>query len=378
MGGCCSGPEAPSDGDSDDFGGDRAVKLDHAKSALLLGTGSSGKTTFVRSMKHALGQDDSEREVREVIYTIRVNCVRYMKKLVFNGRQLAERDGVKYAECIVGIGEDDGEAAEHIFVLQTMPSERDTGTVILAPWKKALSALWKADGIRATYRQRHLNFWFPDNMEYYFDQVGDIFDGAYTPTLDDSLKCSIPSSGFVERPFAKDGQALKFIDMGGRRNERKQWPTRFYQIYSVVFVVSLPDYASVLLEDESRNSMHEAIDVFASVASFDELAHAPFFLLLNKEKLFNERLKTQSLSECFSREKGWRGDESWSDAGASPATALAFIRKVFENRKGSRHSLNVHVINAVEPSEVSPLFEDILRAVSQTKIPAVAAAGGVV
>ena len=86
--------------------------------------------------------------------------------------------------------------------------------------------LWSLDAIQATLEcMKHLtpHFRFPDNMEYFFDKVGEIMHQNYTPTTKDMLKARIQTNGingFDKHVYEAKEDRFEIYDVNGQRNER--------------------------------------------------------------------------------------------------------------------------------------------------------------
>jgi thioredoxin-related protein len=57
----------------------------------------------------------------------------------------------------------------------------------------------------------------------------------------------------------------------------------FDDVKAVLFVVNLAGYNSVLFEDEKRNRMQEAMDLFEQVTAEPSFKSTPIFLFFNKK-----------------------------------------------------------------------------------------------
>ena len=92
---------------------------------------------------------------------------------------------------------------------------------------------------------------------------------------------------------------VQVVDVGGQRNERKKWLHCFDDVKCILFVVNLAGYDQVLFEDNTKNRMREALDLFASVVSNKLFTETPIFLFLNKKDLFDSGVENTSITKVF-------------------------------------------------------------------------------
>jgi len=65
--------------------------------------------------------------------------------------------------------------------------------------------------------------------------------------------------------FKIQGLDFKFLDVGGQRNERRKWIHCFEGVTAIIFVAAISEFDQVLYEDEKKNRLTEAVDVFQNV-----------------------------------------------------------------------------------------------------------------
>lgn len=84
---------------------------------------------------------------------------------------------------------------------------------------------------------------------------------------------------------------FKIIDVGGQRSERRKWIHCFEDVNAVLFVVAISEYNQVLMEDGVTNRMLESLKLFESIVNNKFFAATSFILFLNKEDLFDDKIK---------------------------------------------------------------------------------------
>lgn len=178
----------------------------------------------------------------------------------------------------------------------------------------------------------------------------------YIPEIDDLLRVRVPTTGILEYTFKLKNTYFLFVDVGGQRSERRKWINCFENITSMLYVTSLSDYDSLMSSDELKasdtnytdkiNRMKESIDLFNTIVNWKKKNYVkePYskhgnklneitiveetflfqdvsiILFLNKEDLFDEKIKKKSLKECFSD-----CNEKCSNAQAKEFIAYKFL-----------------------------------------------------
>ena len=78
--------------------------------------------------------------------------------------------------------------------------------------------------------------------------------------------------------------------MGGQRNERRKWIHCFDNVDAVVFVASLSEFDQVLYEDENKNRLDEALELFAQISNSKWFTDSSLILFLNMKDLFEKKV----------------------------------------------------------------------------------------
>ena len=270
MGCCCSTPsnQVPSSyGAKDHKAEKRIYKL------LLLGIGSSGKSTIYKQLQLIHGQGIDSETIRDSSDGIRQNILLGIVKLLLSSDDLVNMSP-KFADCKVDMNEEITKQAvtfvvqyrESLHHNQNMylkdESEIDNGNYIdynvvntinknyydssntnhnnerktnglvsrlsssinfeltheqinwenIEDLKNALIYLWELPSIKNTFQHRNY-FAFPDNMPYFLNQIDRIFDENYIPNQDDYIQSRIRTAGIISSRFG--------IPMGGPNEKNK-------------------------------------------------------------------------------------------------------------------------------------------------------------
>ena len=344
MGTCCGVKSSPSAGelnpiereahDEIETGLMNGFKNDNkVKKLLLLGAGSSGKSTIFRQLKIVYKEGFVDSEVNEVIPIIRRNCVWGIMILLKKTQQLYEMDENEYKDCYIDLDdisenvlnaiktvanmkEETFEDYENTFLSYISNVDDDEVTIDdnterriqekkneLYVLSQSISIIWNLNEIQTTFIKRsdaYVAFSFPDNMEYFFDKINKIFEWNYSPTDDDILKCRIRTTGLIHAYYEKENISFTITDVGGQRNERKKWIHGFEGVTAVIFVAALNHYGTVLFEDESKNAMIESLELFFETINLKWFKKTEIILFLNKDDLFKQYIENDiPLSLCF-------------------------------------------------------------------------------
>eukprot|EP01083_Nonionella_stella_P009397 27105_1 len=233
-----------------------------AKKLLLLGTGSSGKSTLFKSLKIITKDQNMETETTEARHVIRQNCVAGILTLLKKSQELYDENPEQNGCCLVNM---DDEIVSAIQLVVNYGSESFSEVLDyneVSELGKAIYMLWSLDAVRATFDRRGNTYSFPDNMDYFFGKVREIMLENYTPTVEDSLKCRVRTTGMIEYKYDIKENEFILYDVGGQRNERKKWISLFDNVDALIFVVALNGYCSVIFEDETVNKMKESLNLF--------------------------------------------------------------------------------------------------------------------
>jgi GTPase SAR1 family protein len=191
--------------------------------------------------------------------------------------------------------------------------------------KDTVRTLWGDPGIQEVWSRRS-EFQIIDSHTKYFDRLEEVASEGYVPTVDDILLCRTRTTGIntIQLEIKDVNEAINtfFIyDVGGQRNERRKWIHCFEDVTAVIFIAALSEFDQVLMEDSRQNRMVEAIEIFHQQLTSQWFASSAMILFLNKEDLFEEKLKTKDINEVDE----WEDFEgsSWSTCDQTAPGALA-------------------------------------------------------
>ncbi|CAH8466315.1 unnamed protein product [Schistosoma margrebowiei] len=252
----------------DKSAGRKEVKL------LLLGTGESGKSTFVKQMRiiHGAGYTDMEKYA--------------FKTLVYQNIFLAMQTMCD-ALCALSIELEYPVNQENIELIIKVDLE---DSVELTPERiNAIRQLWADQGMKECFERRR-EFQLSDSSKYYLNNFDRIADPDYLPSLQDILRVRVPTTGIIEYPFNLDSTVFRIVDVGGQRSERRKWIHSFESVTSIIFLSALNEYDQVLVENKNEidsNNCHILMKIFKAnlKENIYSLSHAKFVQIITNHVL---------------------------------------------------------------------------------------------
>ncbi|KAM6902277.1 guanine nucleotide-binding protein G(q) subunit alpha-like [Xenentodon cancila] len=296
VGACCLSPEAKEARRINDEI-ERQLRRDKNKSRweyklLLLGTGESGKSTFIKQMRIIHGCGYSEEDRRGFTRLVYQNILTAMQAMIqaLDTLQIP----LKY---------------EHNEANAGMVCSIDVERVTTLPKQcvDALKSLWKDPGIRECYSRKR-EYQLSDSAKYYLNELDRIAQAGYLPSQQDILRVRVPTTGIIEYPFDLEKVVFRMVDVGGQRSERRKWIHCFENVTSIMFLVALSEYDQVLAESSSENRMEESMALFKTIISYQWFKDSSIILFLNKIDLLEEKIMTSHLVDYFPEYDGPQQD----------------------------------------------------------------------
>jgi GTPase SAR1 family protein len=246
---------------------------------LLLGTGDSGKSTFVKQMKVIHKDGFSTAEVMKFMKVLQENCLVSMQRIL-------QCDEVKVPRKL-------REAKEN--VLQAAPEADE-----LAKVYKDIILLWEDKSIKEAFENRsELRIQIPSTSDYFFEHSERFAQENFLPTQEDMFRAKLKTTGISEVQFEINKIEFTLVDVGGQRSERRKWLHCFDDVTSVIFLAALDEYDMRLEEDLSTNRLEESLRLFSEVTASNFFQPTSWILFLNKSDLFETKIKKVPLSNFF-------------------------------------------------------------------------------
>ncbi|XP_025408136.1 G protein alpha q subunit isoform X2 [Sipha flava] len=304
---------------------------------LLLGTGESGKSTFIKQMRIIHGSGYSDEDKRGFI------------KLVYQNIFMAMQSMIR-AMDMLKIHYSDPTCSERAELIKSVDFE--TVTTFESPYVEAIKALWGDAGIQECYDRRR-EYQLTDSAKYYLMEIDRVASPSYLPTEQDILRVRVPTTGIIEYPFDLeeirfsylsdlarieapdylpteqdilrarapttgiieypfdlDGIVFRMVDVGGQRSERRKWIHCFENVTSIIFLVALSEYDQILFESENENRMEESKALFKTIITYPWFQHSSVILFLNKKDLLEEKIMYSHLVDYFPDFDGSKQDNN--------------------------------------------------------------------
>jgi len=252
---------------------------------LLLGTGESGKSTFIKQMRIIHGKGYNEEDKKSFIKLVYQNILTSIQNMV-NAMSTLQ---IQYQNP------NNFESADKVLEVQI---DKVSTFDDFADYAPAISKLWKDPGIQECYERRR-EYQLSDSTKYYLNDMNRIQDPDYLPTQQDILRVRIPTTGIIEYPFDLDQIMFRMVDVGGQRSERRKWIHCFENVTSIMFLVALSEYDQVLVEAGNENRMEESKALFRTIITYPWFHNSSVILFLNKIDILAEKILTSDLVDYF-------------------------------------------------------------------------------
>jgi guanine nucleotide-binding protein G(q) subunit alpha len=259
---------------------------------LLLGTGESGKSTFIKQMRIIHGSGYSDEDKRGFI------------KLVYQNIFMAMQSMIR-AMDLLKIQYSDSRNFENAELIRSVDFE--TVTTFEQPYVNAIKELWADPGILECYDRRR-EYQLTDSAKYYLMEIDRVAAVNYLPTEQDILRVRVPTTGIIEYPFDLEEIRFRMVDVGGQRSERRKWIHCFENVTSIIFLVALSEYDQILFESENENRMEESKALFKTIITYPWFQHSSVILFLNKKDLLEEKIMYSHLVDYFPEYDGPQRD----------------------------------------------------------------------
>ncbi|XP_026210335.1 guanine nucleotide-binding protein G(q) subunit alpha-like [Anabas testudineus] len=259
---------------------------------LLLGTGESGKSTFIKQMRiiHGRGYSDEDRKgytrlVFQNIFTAMQAMIQAMNTLQIPYKYEQNKANASIVNAVDG---------ENVTTLTNLHVD-------------AIKSLWSDPGIQECYHRKR-EYQLSDSAKYYLNDIDRIADTAYLPTQQDVLRVRVPTTGIIEYTFDMEKVVFRMVDVGGQRSERRKWIHCFEKVTSILFLVALSEYDEVLAESANENRMEESMALFQTIITYKWFRKSSIILFLNKIDLLEEKISYSHLVDYFSKYDGPQRD----------------------------------------------------------------------
>ncbi|TNM89669.1 guanine nucleotide-binding protein subunit alpha-14-like isoform X2 [Takifugu flavidus] len=299
---------------------------------LLLGTGESGKSTFIKQMRiiHGGGYTDEDK--------------RSYAKLVYQNIYMSMQTMVR-AMVPLSLSFSDPQNQGHAD--EVLKVEVDKVEELDPDHASAIGSLWKDEGIQECYNRRR-EYQLSDSTKYYLTDLDRIAQPSYLPDLQDILRVRVPTTGIIEYPFDMENVIFRMVDVGGQRSERRKWIHCFENVTSIIFLVALSEYDQVLSECDDENRMEESKALFKTIITYPWFQRSSVILFLNKTDILKEKILYSHLATYFPEFTGPQQD---------PGAAQEFILKMYQEQNPDKEkTLYAHFTCATDTENIRFVF----------------------
>ncbi|XP_052446109.1 guanine nucleotide-binding protein subunit alpha-14-like [Carassius gibelio] len=328
---------------------ERQLKMDKRNSSrqlklLLLGTGESGKSTFIKQMRiiHGKGytEDDRRAYAKLVFQNIFVSIHNLLQAMEHLNIPFANEKNKTYVAMLNSV------IPETVHTLEPKHAE-------------AIKSVWRDQGLQKCFERRR-EFQLSDSTKYYLDDIDRISLANYLPTTQDILRVRIPTTGIIEYIFDLQTVMFRMVDVGGQKSERRKWIHCFENVTSIIFLVALSEYDQVLYECANENRMEESKALFKTIISYPWFQESSIILFLNKTDILNEKISKSHLVDYFPQ---YRGPKNDADA------AMKFILSMYEDQNMDTHKrIYAHFTCATDTENIRFVFEAVKHTILQNNL----------
>ncbi|XP_060089400.1 guanine nucleotide-binding protein subunit alpha-15-like [Heteronotia binoei] len=319
---------------------------------LLLGTGESGKSTFIKQMRiiHGVGFSEEDRKgFAKVVYQNIFSCIQAMIKAMETLQiPYAQSENMQNAQLLMGV-------------------DAYKVTLLEPHYVRMLESLWKDTGIRTSY-QRRREYHLLDSTFYFLSNLDRIGAAGYIPSAQDILRTRMPTSGINEYCFLVQKVTLRIVDVGGQKSERRKWIHCFENVIALIYLASLSEYDQYLEENDHENRMRESLDLFRTILELPWFQYTSIILFLNKTDILEEKIMSSDLASYF---PGFPGPKQ--DAQAAKEFILGMYMDVYQHFSDPSHNFSLqlskdvygprilypHYTCATDTQNICTVFEDI-------------------
>ncbi|XP_051893526.1 guanine nucleotide-binding protein subunit alpha-11-like isoform X2 [Pristis pectinata] len=290
---------------------------------LLLGTGESGKSTFIKQMRIIHGSGYSEEDRKAFAKLVYQNIITAMQSIT----RAMDTLNIQYQYQ---------ENKEHSQVIKELEAYKIT--ILERHHADIIKSLWNDSGVRICYERRR-EYQLLDSTNYYLNDIDRIAASDYIPTDQDVLRVRVPTTGINE-----------IVDVGGQKSERRKWIHCFENVMSVIFLASLSEYDQVLEESENENRMRESLALFHFILKSKYFPTSSIILFLNKMDILKEKILTSHLADYFHEFKGSKGNAE---------AAMEFILHMYQREDEQNRRIYHHFTCATDTENIRRVFMDV-------------------
>eukprot|EP01126_Amoeba_proteus_P054839 TRINITY_DN6769_c0_g1_i18.p1 TRINITY_DN6769_c0_g1~~TRINITY_DN6769_c0_g1_i18.p1 ORF type:complete len:359 (-),score=66.10 TRINITY_DN6769_c0_g1_i18:343-1419(-) len=307
-----------------------ARKVEQSKIRILvLGTGDSGKSTFIKQMmiRHAESGNPWNRDQLD----------RY--------KSMLQRNVLETIQTIIKQTEKENLTTVES-VAESLSSLDPTNFTYTAQIAEDILTVWNHPSIQQTFMNRN-TFQIHTSAEFFMKNLKKFSSANFVPEAQDIIHARERTVGVHETKLCtKGGEELIFIDVGGQKSERRKWLHVFDNCTAVIFVISLSGYYQVLEEDGKTNRLEDSLACLKEISSSQALSSIPFLVFMNKYDLFTSKVNEIPLNTFFTNYNGTSLDN-----------ALSFVTNLVEESFGGKELYPPYTTCALDPGNINKVWD---------------------
>lgn len=253
---------------------------------ILIGTGESGKSTFVKQMKllSSINQTFPDVYRAKFIPEIQRNLVQALTAIL----QFMDQVKLEFKSGNTHIPTAKKELYDIRDQIDKNPDMIDnyagsTNPDIRNNFYSNCKLLWKDNNVLDTY-QRSNEYQLIDSAQYFLDKIDLIRNADYKPSDDDVLQCRTKTLGIHTEIINYNNVNFELVDVGGQRDQRAKWIEALSDgVTAVIFLTDVSAYDMVLAEDQTTNRLRESVSLLGQVWTKNPLRDKSIILFLNKQ-----------------------------------------------------------------------------------------------
>ncbi|EUB58162.1 Guanine nucleotide-binding protein G(s) subunit alpha [Echinococcus granulosus] len=263
---------------------------------LLIGTGESGKSTFVKQLKllsspHGTFPEAYRSkfltEIQRNIIQALANICTFMIAEDIPLENSHSEEMVDLQRKVIKIYEEVRINPDAI-ARYTVDADSETRDKFFG----MCASLWSDRAVRAT-QERGNEFQQIDSASYFLEKLNVLRQPDYLPSDKDVLQCRTRTLGIHTESLVYNGIPFEMVDVGGQREQRAKWIEAMTDgVTAVIFLTDASAYDTMLEEDHSVNRLRESYQLLGQVWTKSLLRDKSFILFLNKQDKLADKVRS--------------------------------------------------------------------------------------
>eukprot|EP01083_Nonionella_stella_P066221 174185_1 len=354
MGACCSVDENTKDIDS-------KMAAENTKEArtskiLFLGPGGSGKSTIFKQLQWLHLGGFTLEDSLALIRTIHIQVITQMQNVI------------EYYES-----KDDNQTYENDVKLQnainTVVAHTDYEQPLNEALADAIQYIWKKHPlIQNVFNDLDIlrHHTLDESTEHFWNDMDRIKNPKYIPSESDILNVRAKTTGVMEKEFTIQNANFHIYDVGGQKSERKKWINCFNEVQAVLFVVSLSSYNETMYENQMKNCMADALELFEETVNNKHFDETHIILFLNKKDLFTNKIQEVPITCCdaFADFNEYQKESNIDPDPHDFEQTTVYIKQKFHDllwNKSINKQIYTHLTTAMDRANIDMVFIDVQR-----------------